>query len=254
MILVFGGTTEGKQAISVLRGLECPFVYSTKTKVEVPASISYRYGALDAVQLKQLILDQAIDLIINCAHPFAEQLHATIDEVASFTKTTVLRLEREYPERSTHPLVTYVEGYDEAMNVLDDHVDETLLALTGVQSIPKLKKHWRSTRTYFRILDRQDSRDIAIENEFPREQLILGLTDKSLDAELQTIDDNAIEIILTKESGESGGLSVKIAAAIQRGIPIVILKKPTLPSAFKLVKNQEELQLRVLSYELGVNN
>ena len=32
MILVFGGTTEGKQTIEMLRILQIPFIYSTKTQ------------------------------------------------------------------------------------------------------------------------------------------------------------------------------------------------------------------------------
>ena len=85
MVLVFGGTTEGKQAIEVLTQLQQPFIYSTKTDIqpELPDFATYRYGALDIELLQAFIKKEKIRCIVNASHPFATQLHDTVDTAAT---------------------------------------------------------------------------------------------------------------------------------------------------------------------------
>ncbi len=77
MILVFGGTTEGKKVATFLEAMATPFIYSTKTKIKFQENeiARYRFGALNADQLENYIHKHKIKLIINAAHPFAEVLH-----------------------------------------------------------------------------------------------------------------------------------------------------------------------------------
>ena len=61
MILVFGGTTEGKKAATLLEGLAMPFVYSTKTNIpfEETEVASYRHGALNEKQLEDYLIENS---------------------------------------------------------------------------------------------------------------------------------------------------------------------------------------------------
>lgn len=244
MILVFGGTTEGKQVITVLESLGLPYVYSTKTKIEVILGKYgvYRYGTLTKSTLKSYIASKKIDLILHASHPFAEVLHQTISSVTAQTKTTVLRIERKYPTRTIHQKVHYVNNYREASFLLQQQfTSKRLLALTGVQSIEKLSKHWQKNTTFFRILDRKSSIDLALKHAFPKEQLILGLPSKSVETEVATLKAYQINVIITKESGNSGSLSVKIDAALQTGSAIIIIKKPETPTSFLSIRGTDHL-------------
>jgi len=169
MILVFGGTTEGKQAAAVLNELQLPYWYSTKTEIEWPTTDhgKYRFGAMDVAQLKTVIAEVSIQCIIDAAHPFATQLHQMIQEVAEELALPVYRFVRRYPDRSEHPLVHYVSGYDEALQKLATIAPQRLLALTGVQSIARLKSYWERHQSYFRILDRASSIAEARASNFP---------------------------------------------------------------------------------------
>lgn len=242
MILVFGGTTEGKQVIELLTTAEISFVYSTKTKIKLADTsyMKYRFGALEVQELKAFIEQNGIDLIINAAHPFATSLHDTIQ--LSQGNIPVIRLERTYPKRTKHALVKYVHNYTEALKVLRQYENKRLLALSGVQSIPQLVSFWSQNPTYFRILNRSVSLAIAEQNNFPSHQLILGLSDQSLSTEVKTIEGYEIGVVLTKESGVSGGLSVKIEAALACKIPIIIIEKPVLPDSFHMVDTVKELE------------
>jgi len=247
MILVFGGTTEGKQAIEVLTTMGLPFLYSTKVNIEIETNnkFEYRFGALDAMHLESLIEGRKITTIINASHPFASELHKTIAQVSQKTKTPVLRLERTYPEKTKHSLVHYVSDYTSALELLKTFNGKRLLALSGVQSIVKLASYWKTTTAYFRILDRASSIAIAQNNNFPKQQLILGLPNKTIEEEIAVFQQHKIETVLTKESGESGALSIKIKAALQQNIPIVILERPQIPRTFIIVKNKEVLKKKL---------
>jgi len=216
MILVFGGTTEGRKAAEVLEEAGSPFFYSTKTgEQELSLHNGERIdGAMDAEAMKAFIDKHSIRLIVDAAHPFASQLHHTIAVVASDRHIPVIRYERIYPPRD--PDITWIDDYVQVPT--DIH---SLLATTGVQSISKLK--WLEAlgiKVFYRILNRESSLLLAYEQ---------GVTDDQL---CYFEDSNDIEVdadaILLKESGLSGGFCEKVAAARAKGMRIIALKRPEL--------------------------
>lgn len=249
MLLIFGGTTEGKQVIQLMHELNQCYHYSTKTKVDYTTDGLgiYRYGALDTVGLSAYIQQHHITQIIDAAHPFATTLHQTIADVSQSLSIPVYRLERRHSNRQEHPLIHYVDSYANALKLLlEQFKEKKLLALSGVQSIPRLHTYWKVYPTIFRILNRPSSIAIAEKHQFPMEQLILAYPNKELEKEIAIYRKHQIEVILTKESGNSGYLTTKIDAALALDIPILILKKPTTPTSFQVADNLELLKVQLL--------
>lgn len=251
MILVFGGTTEGKKVAACLSNMDLRFVYSTKTETEfiAPINCTYRFGAFSEQTFKEFCVANKISLIIHAGHPFAIELARTIEVVAGLLQLEVIRFERKYPERINHRLVHYLKDYKEALTYLNVQSIEPLLLLTGVQSIGKLKEYWDSHVCYARILPRESSLQLAIKEEFPEENLILEMPNDSVAAEKQLIDKYKIKGILTKESGDSGFLDVKIQAAIERGVPIMIIERTK--SVFRCITEEAELKNHLSSLYNG---
>ncbi|MCD8404956.1 precorrin-6A/cobalt-precorrin-6A reductase [Tenacibaculum dicentrarchi] len=241
MILVFGGTTEGKKVATLLQEKLMPFVYSTKTNISFNETqiASYRYGALNEEELINYLIKNNISIIINASHPFAEILHKTIAKVAENLQIPVIRFGRELLSKTINPSVFYVNNYTDALNLLSS--EKIVLALTGVQSIKILKPWWLKNTTYFRILNRPESLAIATETNFPENQLILEFPSSDLDKEISIIKENKIDIILTKETGNSGFLNTKIKATLKTNTQIIIIKQPEIPKYFKIVFNETEL-------------
>jgi len=251
MILVFGGTTEGKKTAALLESMVLPFVYSTKTNISFTETkiARYRYGALNEQQLEKFIIENDIKTIVNASHPFAELLHNTIAKVAKSLQIPVLRFGRQLLPKTAHSLVSYVNVYTDALNVLQE--GKTLLALTGVQSIKTLTSWWQNNTTYFRILNRPESLAIAQKSNFPKRQLILGLPSNNLEKEVNLIKTYQIDVVLTKETGKSGFLSTKIEAALKTNTQIIIIRQPRIPAYFKVVYTTDELAL-VISKTIAV--
>ena len=96
MILILGGTTEGRAAVRVADEANQPYFYSTKgTLQEVVCAHGTRLtGAMDVAAMSQFCVDNGIRLLIDAAHPFARALHQTIAETATRLQLPVIRRER----------------------------------------------------------------------------------------------------------------------------------------------------------------
>ena len=252
-VLVFGGTTEGKQVAAWLGNTDYTFWYSTKTPVEVslPANGRYRWGALTGAALVDFCQQHRVGCVVHASHPFAEQLHATIAEASQRLGLPVLRFERHYPERLTHPLVHYAADYEEVVGRLLAAGLAPALALSGVQTIGRLRGYWQHRPLFCRILPRVASVELARQAGFPPAHLITGWPGADLAKEVALIQRIGAQAVVTKESGESGFLSVKIAAALHAGVPIFIVRRPALPASFRRITQADELLAHLSTFLHG---
>ena len=233
MILIFGGTTEGRAAVKVVEQGSKPFFYSTLGDAQQLDLLhgTRLTGALDAGAAASFCRKNDIRLLIDAAHPFAEGVHRTVAQTAAACRLPVIRYERR-PVALTGEGVIPCADYGEAMRRLEADGVDRLLALTGVRTIPKLRPFWMRHDCYFRILERDDSVAEAVAAGFPREKLCFYHPDEAETVLLQQLRPSAV---LTKESGESGGLPAKIEAARGLHIPIDVVQRPPLPDAFDRV-------------------
>ncbi len=254
MILVFGGTTEGRRAVEVLEeggsretdglGEEQPtYFYSTKTgEQELTLQHGRRIdGALDRERMTAFCQEHDIRLIVDAAHPFAAQLHQTIAQVAERLSISAIRYERIYPPRD--PDITWIDDYSDLNDILPSLSREgqgvgILLATTGVQSIAKLKPlEAEGIKVYYRILPRESSMRLAKAQGANEEQLCYYDDPKDIPVEA--------DAILLKESGLTGGFQEKVAAAKARGMRVFALKRPEMPAMFTKVNGPYGLRRAV---------
>ncbi|MBP3246969.1 MAG: cobalamin biosynthesis protein CbiD [Prevotella sp.] len=223
MILVFGGTTEGRKAVEVLEEGGSPYYYSTKTgEQDITLQHGVRIdGALDEAAMTRFCTEHGIRMIVDAAHPFAALLHRTIATTASALSLPVVRFERIYPPRN--PAITWIDDYTQIPR--DIH---SLLATTGVQSISKLKPLAADgISIFYRILNRPSSIALALKQGATQAQLCYY--DDPNDIPIQA------DAILLKESGLSGGFTEKVEAAKACGMRVIAIKRPEQPKSFIVV-------------------
>ena len=223
MILVFGGTTEGRKAAEVLEEAGSPYFYSTKTgEQDLTLHHGQRIdGALDAEAMQTFCREHEISLIVDAAHPFASQLHQTIAQISESLNIPAIRYERIFPERDAS--LEWLDNYEQV-----PHDIKTLLATTGVQSIAKLKPlEAEGIKVYYRILNRESSIALAMKQGARMEQLCYFEDPNDVPVEA--------DAILLKESGLSGGFQEKVDAAKAKGMRVLVLKRPETPTVFKSV-------------------
>ena len=242
MILIFGGTTEGRIAVETLDEGTGHYFYSTRgdlQKIEC-AHGKHINGAMTQSDMVDFCRSKAIRLIIDAAHPFASSLHSTVDKVSRELCIPVIRFERRYPSVDYENTV-WCDSFDKAIKEMEEVGIERLLALTGVQTIKKLKPYWTMHETWFRILKRDESFEIATQEGLPTNRLVYYYDD-SVDSLVKTIHPDAI---LTKESGETGGFLEKIEAAERHDIKVFVVKRPKLSDNFIVVDGRHGLRREI---------
>lgn len=245
MILILGGTTEGRLAVNTLDESGSPFYYSTRgDEQEVSLHHGIRLqGGMDAGAMEQFCRQKGIRLLVDAAHPFAEELHRNVATVGQRLQVPVIRLERIYPPRTTCPVI-WCADYDEAVKKIQQSHPASLLLLTGVQSIARLAALWKdkNIRCHCRILDRDSSRLLADRQGFPRERLCYYHEGEDERIVMEQLHPKAIVL---KESGLSGGFKEKVEVATSLGIQVFAIQRPPLPPSFITVTGRHGLRRQV---------
>lgn len=246
MILVLGGTTEGRLAVKVLDEAGKSYFYSTRGELQqVNCRNGERVtGGMDEQKMEEFCRSNGIRLLIDAAHPFAVQLHKTVEQVSRKLNLSVVRFERKYPPRTDD--VIWCKDYNDAVLRLKEDGISRLLALTGVQTIGKLRDFWADENSkpecWFRILDREESLSLAVRHGFDTSRLVYY---HEGEPEAQLMEKIRPQAVLTKESGESGGFVEKLEAARGLGIPVYAVCRPSLPDSFITVTGVHGLRKAV---------
>ena len=236
MILVFGGTTEGRKAVEVLEEAGTLYYYSTRSdgqQIELVNGI-HLTGDLDVPKMVTLCREHGIQLIVDAAHPFAEELHQNLLFLAKHIKAPIIRYDRIYPPHTND--IVWCRDYEDAIEKLEAQGIDRLLALTGVNTIGKLRPYWQGEspdrRTpalkhecWFRILNRRLSQMLARKSQFPEDHLVYYEENDTA----TLMEQLRPQAMLTKESGLSGGFCEKIEAARRAGIKVFAIERPEYP-------------------------
>jgi len=225
MILVFGGTTEGRKAVEVLEEGGSLYYYSTRSdgqKIELVHGI-HLTGGMEVPEMITCCRKHDIRLIVDAAHPFAEDLHRNLLFLAKRIQAPIIRYDRIYPQHDKE--LIWCKDYQDAMDKLEHESIDRLLALTGVNNIGTLRPYWQKHECWFRILNRQLSQMLAHKSHFPEDHLVYFEEDETQNL----IKKLKPQAILTKESGISGGFTEKVEIAKHAGIKVFVIERPKYP-------------------------
>ena len=242
MILILGGTTEGRASVRIADEGSGPYYYSTKGSLqEIECAHGIRLtGGMDTASMEIFCREKGIRLLIDAAHPFATALHRTVAEVSTSLQLPVIRYERRYPPRD--PELVWCNDYADAIRKLDEQGTHNLLALTGVNTIAPLRPWWEKHPSWFRILEREESLAITMKQGFPSERLFFYQEEDDAGELMDRLQPDAI---ITKESGQTGYFTEKVTAARKRSIPVFVVKRPALPETFYFVYGEDGLRKQI---------
>ncbi|MBQ1724220.1 MAG: cobalamin biosynthesis protein CbiD, partial [Muribaculaceae bacterium] len=203
------------------------YYYSTRSDVQdIQLAHGVRLtGTMELAQMKVFSLEHDIALIIDATHPFAQNLHYNVVNLAQQLGVPLIRVNRIFPPHDAD--LVWCRDYDDAISQLNKHNVERLIAFTGVNTIGKLKDYWQHNECWFRILDRDESREATATAGFPQDHLVYYEPQGTK----QLLKQLHPQAIITKESGTSGGFVEKVDAARRNGVLTFVVECPPYPSA-----------------------
>ncbi|MFW5976791.1 MAG: precorrin-6A reductase [Bacillota bacterium] len=246
MILVLGGTREGREIVDLL----------LNKNYMVIASVTSNYGAellskynirinrekLNQKQLSDLIQQKEINLIIDATHPFARKISKNAIEAARKNNIKYIRYERKKVKikpKYDH-IIKRVSDYKEAAQKAKKY--KKIFLTIGSNNLSYFTEHianWKK-RLVVRILPVSKYLKKLENKGFSPVNIIAVQGPFSQEFNQIIIKNYKIEVLVTKASGRKGGLDTKIKAAYSQNIPIILLERPGLDYEV-VVSNYKEL-------------
>ncbi|BDH79043.1 MAG TPA: precorrin-6A reductase [Methanothermobacter sp.] len=232
-ILVMAGTHDAVKIIKKLKESTDHRIIATTT-TDYGGRLAKAAGAdkiiteaLNRIRLVQVLKIEKVDMIIDATHPFAVKATENAIRASEEASTYYIRFERPTPELDGDILrVDSFKGAGRvAAKILEDE-DGNILHLAGVSTLKDVIDEIGRERIVVRVLPHPRSIEACYRMGIPGERIIAmqGTFSRALNREIMK-EYNAIAVI-TKESGETGGLMEKVKAAEDLRIPVILVNRP----------------------------
>lgn len=242
MILLLGGTSEAVPIARALAAQGHAVLLSSATDIPLqellPVGVRRRSGLLDKDEMVALIHDHAIEWLVDATHPYACGAKANARAACRSTGVPYLRFERP-------PAVVDEQGVDIRHAV--DHSQAAILACglgkpilltTGSRHVNLYAAAARAQGVplWARVLDHPTAIAACGRAGLDPRHIIAGRGPFSEQQTGDLIRRHRIGTLVTKESGEAGGLPAKIAAARRNNCTIILVDRPPVaPDAIQTI-------------------
>lgn len=234
-VLIYGGTTEGRQLAEKLAEAGIPSLVLVATEygeqMMVPGEKSGRIqvlqGRLTAAEMAALYEREQPAVIVDATHPYAEAVKKNIRESREgFRQIPYYRVCRnpEVPEERED--ARYFDTTADCVQALRSAAGNILLT-TGSKTLsefcwwPDLRE-----RLYVRVLPSVESLEICREQGIRGDRIIAMQGPFSEEMNRQMLKETRSEILVMKESGRTGGEAARIQAAEKAGATCFIIRRP----------------------------
>ncbi|HEX3379427.1 MAG TPA: cobalt-precorrin-6A reductase [Paraburkholderia sp.] len=217
-VLLLGGTGD---ALKLARRLGPAHVYSLAGLGKVPDDLkcAVRVGGFGGSEgLARYLASERIDLVIDATHPYAAQISANAAQACGAAHVPCWALRRPaWPPQAGddwrmvgdwHELIDVLAPFRRPLFTLDRE------PLAHLDEIPP-HQFWT-----VRVLDSHP--------DTPRSRILAARGPFTLDGERALFALQAFDVVVSKNSG-GGATEAKLEIARERGLPVVMLRRPSLP-------------------------
>lgn len=227
--ILFGGTTEGRRLACeyAARGEDlCVCVASEAGRMQLPEGIRCHVGRMDAQEMVRFAREMHAEELIDATHPFADQVTRNIRACAEETSIPYRRIVRASDaDADFSALVTWARDAQEAAQILSREQGNILLT-TGSNTLHVYAEALDPGRLYARVLPSVESLNkCAAAGLHPSHVIAMqGPFGEALNRALYA--QWSIQHMVTKDSGDVGGVREKVLPALSMGIHVVVIRRP----------------------------
>ena len=231
-ILIFGGTTEGRQLAE----------YCQENQIEAYVSVTSAYGAgllpvspyvhvvcarLDCKEMQGLMTAQQITCVIDATHPYAVEATANIVRACGEQNIPYYRVVREadadVPDSAADLL--WFDTLQELTAYLAG-TDGQIFVTTGskeMQAFCVLADY--GARVTLRVLDVPEIVSMALKMGYDAAHVIARRGPFSVEDNVAQFRQSHARYLVTKDGGAAGGFPEKLQAAKQCGMQVLVLRR-----------------------------
>lgn len=231
-IVIFAGTTEGRLlaerlAASGVEVTACVATeYGEKLIPEQPC-LQVHSGRMDAEKMTDFLQQKMPYLVVDATHPYAQVVSETVKKVCEELHMEYVRLLR--PAGAALPAderIHFVQNAKAAAE-LAEQMSGNIFLTTGSKELAVFIQIISDfSRLYARVLSTEETFEICKELGFEGKQLICMQGPFSEDLNRAMYAHVDAKILVTKESGDVGGFSDKMQAALALGMQCIVIQRP----------------------------
>lgn len=224
-IVIFGGTTEGREiaARAAALGAEVLVSVATGYGAEMQGNIpgvQVRVGRLEPPAMAAMLTGCA--LCVDATHPYAVVASRSIQTACRMAGVPCRRLLRE--ETEPVPGAEYVSTDREAAALLADRPGRILLT-TGAKELPVFAP-LGPERLVARVLPSHESLSACEMAGLPHKNIAAMQGPFSMEMNRALLRQYHIRWMVTKDGGAPGGFAEKAQAARECGVGLVVIARP----------------------------
>lgn len=229
MILLLGGTKDSREIAKGLLQEGYPVVGTVTTPygkklLEENKGMKVYCTELDESSFCHLILKEKITLILDATHPYATEISKLAMKISTKSKIPYMRFERGSLD---HRDVIAVKDISQAAEFLEGTTGNILIT-TGSKNLKPFVNNIERDRLYARVLPTPEVIEKCNTLGIDARHIIgmQGPFGKELNQAFYKQYD--IQYMVTKESGKIGGTPEKIQGALELGIKVLLIQKPSI--------------------------
>ncbi|MGQ3210562.1 MAG: cobalt-precorrin-6A reductase [Shinella sp.] len=220
-ILILGGTTEARDLAGRLAGrpdLAVTLSLAGRTVDPAPQPVPVRMGGFGGVPGLAAYLDEhAIELVIDATHPFARQISANARVASAAAGIPLLRLERRGWEEMEGDRWIRRTSIEEAVTALGAQPRRVFLAIGRQEA-----RAFDAAPQHHYLVRSVDPVDPPM--EAPSVEYLLARGPFAVEAEVDLLRQQRIDVIVSKNSGGDATYG-KIVAARILGLNVILVER-----------------------------
>ena len=226
------GTGEGRAILSHVNKYTDEIVVSTATEYgyEIYKEFKakhFNYRPLNEDEFKDLITKFGIDTFVDASHPYACEVSKTLIKVCNDLNIEYIRYERKsyFNDLKDNENIIFIDKY-EYLEELFKNIDGNILNTTGSNNALKIEGlKSEKNRIIHRILPSPKVISRLLDNGISMENIIAIKGPFGIEINNGIIKEYKIKALITKDSGEEGGMKEKIDSALINNVKIIVIKR-----------------------------
>ena len=255
-IFILGGTKDSTNIITHIKENYDAHILTTTT-TEYGARLAREAGSDDTIarpllkdEIIKIFTEGSFDILIDATHPFAEHITQTSVSIARELEIPYIRFERPTTnlENIDTSRIIYVNSFDEAGNLIESEFPKgSVLHFAGANTMADVVKYVSVDRFYPRILKVESSLVKCHQLDIDPEHIIPMTGAATLEENIDLIERYGASVMITKESGEIGGVIEKIEAANETDISVIMIQRPKIEMLDEndIVNDMKELDKKI---------
>lgn len=232
MILVLAGTQDGRQLAARLaesHEVMVSVVSQYGRQLAGESHVQAQEGMLDTPGMMELFRSRQVKILVDASHPYAANVSRNAMEACENGGVAYLRYERPQAALPVYDKLYRAESYEMAAEQAMA-LGKVIFLTTGSRHLKIFKAAADSTihRLIARVLPEPGVLTECLTLGFQPRDIVAMQGPFSHELNKTLFQEFGTEVVVSKNSGQVGGSDTKFSAAMELGLPLVIIDRPSL--------------------------